>query len=169
MKYKILIIIGISVIALVAMMLVVFFVLPNHETPSNNQTKKSTSYQIDKGTELYAKIVKSAVEAYANQSISEPLASRKTRLSKYFLPGSSVFTKDLDISANNSVTRTEANANSIKFCTTFDTSYPCFIVTTELTSYYGDSSNVTANSYWITVDKDSSDSYLANDIGIAEE
>jgi hypothetical protein len=124
------------------------------------------SYSVEKGTEAMARVAIPAVEEYANQDIAEPFMSRKERLGKYFSPNSSVYERELDIRAENSIIKTQAKVTSISFSKTAEGNYPCLIVKTELTSYFGDKHSAAKQNYWVTIEKGDNGEYLVNDIGL---
>jgi flagellar basal body-associated protein FliL len=161
-----LVIIILSLVTVLVITVLVVLSINGSETSKPVAVKSSDNdVYIGKGIEKLAEIAKPAVENYATQDISESLSSRKKRLSNYFSTDSPVYNYSLEIQSTNSAIKTTAKAKSIVLSEA-EGVYPCLIVKTDITNYYGDNKSTSSQTYWITIKKDSDGSFVAEDIGI---
>jgi len=160
-----------TIIALIIIAIgVIYFINQSNlkKTVIDTNLTSSSDYYVEKGIEDLAIVAKSAVESYATQDIAESLADRNKRLGAYFTSDSPVYEYALDIKtigSTASTTRRIAKVISITRSAS-EGKYPMLIVQTEITNYANNNKNTSSQSYWIIVQKNPDESYVANDIGI---
>lgn len=158
--------ITVVVLAIAGVLYLVNFSGINGSNDSKNGANTS-QYTVQKGDEILAKIAAPAVEAYANQDVSEPTQSRNERLKKYFSSDSPVFNGYLDIRTNNSATKTTAKIKSV-VSSNGEGYFPTLVVRVDLTIYSGDTKNTVIQKYWVTIKKDAGGNFIAFEVGLMD-
>lgn len=159
---------GLIIVIVIAIGCFVYFKNQSDTKTATKPIDSSSNYYVEKGAENHAKIVKPAVESYANQDVSEPLTSRNKRLAAYFADDSPVYNRDIEIRSTNSAIKTKARVTSVAF-PNGEGLYQTLIVKADVTSYAGANNITVSQTYWVTIKKGSNGALIVNDIGMFEK